>query len=52
MVLDSSSLTVERVVDDPGILGLGTVETTLDSRANRSGTLGETKDTALGEHNG
>jgi hypothetical protein len=50
MVLDSSSLAVELVVDDPGILGLGAVQTALSSRANRSGTLSETKGTALSEH--
>jgi hypothetical protein len=58
MVLDSSSLAVEFVVNDPRRLGLGAVETALDGRANRSGThllrstLGQATKIALREHGG
>lgn len=51
MVLDSSSLAVELVVDSPRWdLGIGVVEAALKSRASRSGTLREAKNTALREH--
>ena len=50
MVLDSSSLAVELVVDCPGGQLVSAVEAALDGRANRSGTLGEAEDTALGNH--
>lgn len=58
MVLDSSALTVELVVDNPGRIGLSAVGTTLDSRADGCGThllrsaLRESTENALREHGG
>lgn len=50
-MLDGGSLAVELVVDSPRRnLGLRAVETALEGRANRSGTLGEAKGTALRNH--
>lgn len=51
MMLDSSTLTVKLVVDDPRGLGLGGVKTALSSRANWRRALGQTGDVA-GEHDG
>lgn len=57
MVLDSSALAVELVVDDPRGLGLGGVEAALDGLADRGlasllrGTLREAGCVA-GEHGG
>lgn len=58
VLLDSCTLTVERIVDNPRELGLGAVEASLHNIASRRGAqllrraLGETKDTALRKHCG
>lgn len=51
MVLDSSTLAVELVVNDPRGLSLGAVEAALGSRADRCGTLAQAGNVA-GEHCG
>lgn len=51
MVLNGRTLTVELVVDDPGGLGLGAVETALSDRAEGRSALGQAGNVA-GEHGG
>lgn len=52
MVLDSSSLAVERIVNHPRKLVVGAVEAALESSASRSATqlLSGAEDVALREH--
>ena len=53
MVLHGGPLAVELVVDGPGELRLGAVETALDGRTQLLGSaLRETEDVSLREHGG
>ena len=53
MMLHGSPLAVELVVDGPGELRLGAVETALDGRTQLLGSaLRETEDVSLREHGG